>query len=93
MRDTSIYKSYSQTTCSSKIYELSLKPVQSAKALNQVQIDLVDMSASPLASYTGCHIQVYPSCIGCFLHPLQSKSSADVARRLIEIFSDTGPPV
>ena len=79
--------------------KLPLKPVQSSKVLNQVQIDLVDLSASPSTADTPGVTYKYILVVldvfsrFCFLRPLRSKSSAEVAQRLIEIFSDTGPPV
>ena len=79
--------------------KLPLKPVQSAKVLNQVQIDLVDMSASPSTTDTPGVTYKYILVVldvfsrFCFLRPLQSKSSSEIAQRLIEIFCDTGPPV
>ena len=79
--------------------KLPLKPVQSAKVLNQVQIYLVDMSVSPSTTDTPGITYKYILVVldvfsrFCFLRPLQSKSSTEVAQRLIEIFSDTGPPV
>ena len=73
--------------------------MQSSKVLNQVQIDLVDLSASPSTADTSGVTYKYILVVldvfsrFCFLRPLRSKSSAEVAQRLIEIFSDTGPPV
>ena len=74
------------------------KPVQSSGVLNQVQIDLVDMSASPSSvtqDFTYKYILVVLDVFSrfCFLRPLHTKSSAEVASRLIEIFSDVGPPL
>lgn len=79
--------------------KLPLNPVQSGKVLNQVQIDLVDMSASPSVTDTPGITYKYILVVldvfsrFSFLRPLRSKSSSEVAQRLIEIFSDTGPPV
>ena len=73
------------------------KPVQSSGVLSQVQIDLVDMSNSP--SRGTCDIPCkYILVVDvfsrfCFLHAVQTKSSTEVASRLIEIFSDVGPPL
>ena len=74
------------------------KLVQSSGVLNQVQIDLVDMSASPSSvtqdvayKYILVVLDVFSRF--CFLRPLHTESSAEVASRLIKIFSDVGPPL
>ena len=74
------------------------KPVQSSVVLNQVQIDLVDMSNSPSRGtydiprkFILVVLDVFSRF--CFLCALQTKSSTEVASRLIEIFSDVGPPL
>ena len=83
------------------INKVPMKPVQSSDVLNQVQIDLVDMSNSPSSSticsqkLTYRYILVVLDVFSrfCFLRALQSKSSSEVATCLIQIFSDVGPPL
>lgn len=79
--------------------KITPKPVQSSSVLNQVQIDLVDMRNSPSSpadkpnityKYILVVLDIFSRFI--FLRPLESKSSTEVATRLTEIFSDTGPP-
>ena len=66
-----------------------LKPVQSAKVLNQVQINLVNMSASPSTTDTQGVTYKYYILVVCwifsvvgFVFPLWSKSSAEISQRL-----------
>ena len=78
--------------------KVPLHPVQSGKVLNQVLRDLVDLSASPSITDTPGVTYKYVLVVldvfsrFCFLRPLRSKSSNEVAQSLIEIFSDTGSP-
>ena len=81
------------------INKVPLKPVESSGVMNQVQIDLVDMSNSPVSTNGSNDAYKYILVVldvfsrFCFLRALQSKSSNEVTSRLIEIFSDTGPPM
>ena len=73
------------------------KPVGASDVMNQVQVDLVDMSRCPCTSgnCTYKYILVVLDVFSrfCYLRALQSKSSTEVAGRLLEIFSDAGPPL
>ena len=73
-----------------------IHPVTSSSVMNQVQIDLVDMTSKKvtLDSETYRYILVLLDVFSrfLFLRPLKSKSSAEVAAVLLSIFSDIGPP-
>ena len=83
------------------INKVPMKAVQSSDVLNQVQIDLVDLSNSPSNSYVCGQNLTYKYVLVVmdifsrffFLRALASKSSAEVATCLIQIFSDVGPPL
>ena len=81
------------------INKVFLKPVESSGVMNQVQIDLVDMSYSPASISDSNDVYKYILIVldvfsrFCFMCALQSKSSNEVASRLIKTFSDTGPPL
>ena len=73
-----------------------LHPVLSSGAMNQVQIDQVDMKnnevtvGSETFRYILVLLDVFSRFI--FLRPMKSKSSSEVASILLHIFYDTGPP-
>ena len=74
-----------------------LNPVKSSCVLNQVQIDLVDMSKYPVPT-EGTHYRYILVVLDVFsrflfLRPITSKSSSLVASVLLQLFSDIGPPL
>lgn len=78
-----------------------LVPVKSSGVLNQVQIDLVDMSKYPVpieGTLNNMHYRYILVVLDTFsrflfLRALRSKSSSEVASVLLQIFSDIGPPL
>ena len=74
-----------------------LVPVKSSGVLNQVQIDLVDMSKYPAPTegiqYRYILVVLDTFSRFLFLRPLRSKSSSEVANVLLQVFSDIGPPL
>ena len=76
-----------------------LVPVKSSSVLNQVQIDLVDMSKYPAPTegiqyrYNVILVVLDTFSRFLFLRPLRSKSSSKVANVLLQVFSDIGPPL
>ena len=77
-----------------------LVPVKSSGVLNQVQIDLVDMSKYPIPikgtpnmHYRYILVVLDTFSRFLFLRPLRSKSSSEVASVLLQIFCDIGPPL
>lgn len=76
-----------------------ITPVKSSRVMNQVQIDLVDMQKYPVSKegttshykYILVVLDVFSRYL--FLRPLTSKSSAEVAANLLQLFSDIGPPL
>ena len=74
-----------------------LVPVKSSGVLNQVQVDLVDMSKYSVA-IDGTHYRYILVILDVFsrflfLRPITSKSSSQVANVLLQLFSDIGPPL
>ena len=73
-----------------------LNPVESSGVFNHVQIDLVSMERFPCVvndntyKYILVILDVFSRYI--FLRPLTSKRAEEVASKLVELFSDTGPP-
>jgi IS30 family transposase len=59
-------------------------------------MDIVDMQRSPVESTGNTYKYVLVFLDVCsrfiFLRPLQSKSSAEVATHVVQLFSDIGPP-
>ena len=86
----------SQQLNPSFINKQPLKPVSSKRVMDRIQMDIVDLMRSPVHIYekTFRYVLVVLDVFSryVFLRPLQSKSSAEVATHVVQMFSDVGPP-
>ena len=79
-----------------------LKPIASHVVMNKIQMDVVDMQKKNcvesdgktfyISTYMYIHVILDVFSRFTFLRLLQSKSSAEVATHVVQLFSDIGPP-